>query len=754
MLPSKNCTLDCCRLLSQAHYPITVSVMMQDDEQLAALVLLLRLPTNQDGTQNDGASELQIALEQNDSSLMCFIGRLVNSYASTRSNSNGSNDNAMKYVLLRLAARVILMRYAPFVSDKNGVYDLLDERIFEWEKCLLKSLLGAVTVNTTMCYEIQSVDVEIAWSILGLLIRWSMQTQSESTNIVIRDLWVESMTALLARHRGCSLGPKNSTVPLVDSSTSASVASRDEQLMIQTITCLLDSSDETGANWKHEFNTAVASCVRSFPTTNNTTWTESILLGMIDWSGEGDAISLDVYGVVLQYLNMCLNRAQGAENTQVNQILYQEKVEKFQIYFFSDTNTSSEIGDPFVAIKSFLFFGLIVLCNESRAGRHDEDISLSDQMQHINRGEIYSSFLGFWQLLGPEWLYESPTTTSATLESASSSSDWWQRSDFMQRDNNNRLGHTWQLCTLIRLAAGEFRLSMGRWMAIIEDKRSSNNKIMSEIVSCARIVIQAVQLMTSLADIEDEHNMQSEGQRIVWNPDAILHTRQSLQDALNAAIQYFNEIEYSQSEPSDIPGQKLHMQWKTIGRMCCMIMGIIAPELELDELLNGHDKEKSTSSSFVDALCTCILFCDSVATKDTHGSKHMRNEFEHDEPLSCILSSVMFILDIASSDHDEVVGIQERAQQVLITLCNDGELARVMSSFLDRLHVHYEVYSEEVIHQASILSIAKLASIIVIGLLELSSDDKSVSILDFSKAESDRLSTSLMKSQKLFVRAK
>jgi len=37
-----------------------------------------------------------------------------------RSNSNGSNHNAMMYVLLHLAGEVILMHYVPFVTNKNS----------------------------------------------------------------------------------------------------------------------------------------------------------------------------------------------------------------------------------------------------------------------------------------------------------------------------------------------------------------------------------------------------------------------------------------------------------------------------------------------------------------------------------------------------------------------------------------------------------------------------------------------------------
>ena len=68
-----------------------------------------------------------------------------------RNNSNGSNDNAMKYDLLYLALQVVLMHYVPFVTNKNSVHDVLDDCVFEWKKCLLMSLLGSVTLKTKQC---------------------------------------------------------------------------------------------------------------------------------------------------------------------------------------------------------------------------------------------------------------------------------------------------------------------------------------------------------------------------------------------------------------------------------------------------------------------------------------------------------------------------------------------------------------------------------------------------------------------------
>ena len=100
-----------------------------------------------------------------------------------RRNSNGSNDNPMKYVLLLLALQVVLMHCVPFVTNKNSVHNVLDDCVFEWKKCLLKSPLGAVTLKPTICSAIQSTDMEIASPIVHLVIQWSMQTQSKLMKI-------------------------------------------------------------------------------------------------------------------------------------------------------------------------------------------------------------------------------------------------------------------------------------------------------------------------------------------------------------------------------------------------------------------------------------------------------------------------------------------------------------------------------------------------------------------------------------------
>ena len=107
---------------------------MNDERLLASLVLLLRLPsltgddfnTSIDRSAQDvswtlPSDELQNALERDDGRLLCFMGRLINSYASntstTASNSSSELDVTgdsydVKYSCLRLAVRIAFLRYA------------------------------------------------------------------------------------------------------------------------------------------------------------------------------------------------------------------------------------------------------------------------------------------------------------------------------------------------------------------------------------------------------------------------------------------------------------------------------------------------------------------------------------------------------------------------------------------------------------------------------------------------------------------
>lgn len=695
---------------------------MTEEEQLATLVHLLEADV----------PELKSSLERDDCQLLCFVGRLINNYsAADRQDSNGVN-----HVMFRLAVRIALMRYAPYANTSGKQAEEFDERVFEWEKCLLQAFYN---MQPHICSE----NAEMAWCIVGLLSRWSAQTKAKRITKIdelIGDLWIESLDHLLTHGEFIVLGENEAK--LHSKTPDGLTPDSPESLMVKTITTILDGPESTSPDnedWAHQFNTAVASCLSSYlENTNSPKVTQNILLKVMHRAQQKDSTSFALYGMVLQYLRLCLQRSFGDKTLERKHVPYQQTTDALYAYFARDEiNSTTLSGVVFTAIKSFLFYGLIVLCNEPS----DSSDSLAADNTLINRGEIYSLFLGMWQLLGPEWLYDTSSTASDAHGTESNTADWWHRSDFAnKRDSSNQLGQTWQLCTLVRLAAGEFRLSMGRWMACLESKKSNEISILPEIVSCAQLVVQAVQLMTSLMDNEDEDMIgHTDEMGAVWTPDAILHIRQSLQDALNAAIQYFNENDLS-DQTFHKSSKRLQNEREEIGRMCCLVLGTIAPELEFDQLLIRDDNKEHDPSSFVNALCTCVMFCGNVARTSADTKDHM-SQLETDEPLSYILPCIMSIVDIVSTGCMEGdARTNASAHQVLKTLCSDGNLVPIISEFLIRLHTRFENSSEDL--QPNIMSIAKLASIIGTGLVEIAEE---------SSTKIDELSRTLIQWSKVFA---
>ncbi|KAL3805683.1 hypothetical protein HJC23_005927 [Cyclotella cryptica] len=782
----------------------------RDEEHLARLVLLVDLPsTTNEGDirqpQAESASDLQRALEHNDCTLLCLVGRLIVSYTSyeqalSESATDVASRRDAKHALLRLAVRVAFLRYAPLATMHHAAAQLSDhrnliaefsaDRIFEWEKCLLKSLHAAFAIITKrQPRPIQDVEAEMAWSIVGLLNRLNEKASPNNSrnevNQVVRNLWIESINILMARRQGARNLP---TAEATHRDDCIATCNSDETLMARTINSILDGSHESSMDknkdWAGEFDTAIASCFRNFlETPCNPIVTSKILLGMIQLSQQNDTISLDLYWIILHYLDLCIHRALGDAKTQTNGVLsvtYQQNVDKLQPYFFTDTypvSKNSPPNEPFLAIKSFLFYGLVSVCNDLNVSScaissPSENSSVGDRLQlspgkdHVSlrRVNIYSVFLGLWQLLGPEWLYQPSTLSSDVNHCTLDTSDWWQKSDFTANKGGSSgcLGQTWQLCTLVRLAAGEFRLSMGLWMTSIEDNASSTgtqklgpyNSVVSGIGLCARIVVQAVDLMTNLAGFQDEDIINqinsSDGQGTIWKPDAILHIRESLEDALNTSVQYFNDNDFTAKRTMTSSDSTTQREWEEIGRACCVVIGAIAPELELDHLLASHENEQSDPSSFVSALCAAILFSDYVSKNNQPNSKD-EMPFEYNEPLSCFLPCIMSIVSSAISDFDQVnIYSRDSAQRVLVTVSQDANFVNIISDFLC-ICIRHESHYDKVRHQSSTRSLARLAYFIMTGLLDLSLIENSSSRLQLTTTETNKLTTSLMHWERHFI---
>ena len=289
------------------------------------------------------------------------------------------------------------------------------------------------------------------------------------------------------------------------------------------------------------------------------------------------------------------------------------------------------------ALKSFLFYGIVASESSTTGSIRIDSFCLAVQL---------------WQSYGTDWLLDG---CSQSLRNGSDL--WWFKSTLTQES----FGRTWPLCSLIRLAAGEFRMGLSSFISDIEDGKAPRS--LAEIESCGMIILETVQLMTAIAE--------DGGDVSIWTPDAILHTRKSLEDALDATVQYYTSF----SEDEYTKGPKIGEGWTEVGRTCCAVLGTIAADLELDFLFDMRRKNQDDhqqSSLFVYALRSCLLFCKGESARSL--GKPMQNE-----PLPFIIPCILNLSSEQQSD--------DRATSALSILCKDDCLFLSVDDYLAHLFV-------------------------------------------------------------------
>ena len=387
-------------------------------------------------------------------------------------------------------------------------------------------------------------------------------------------------------------------------------------------------------------------------------------------------------------------------------------------------------GDFAAAVRSFVFHGLLILTNSVPAtrdategdvrGRRNADSPspsvVSDGRSEMStmRGDVYSLAAGLWQLCGIDWLFV-PESSAAAI---AASGWWWFPSGREIGDERRSLGPMWPLCTLVRMAAGEYRIGLGRLITLFEDGcdsaassssggcgGASLSCLVSEVNSCARIITEAVRLMTGIAD-DDDDDAGATSPSVAWSPDAILHIRISVEDALNSSVQYSNAMlsEYDVHSLGQRPAtDNLTRERDEVGRICCLVMGTIAAELEVDHLLapQGADilhtapdktqNDEMNHPSFARALRGGILFCNSLGERRHGCSIHERvalgqsSYYEYHEPLTYLLPCVMSIVANSIAYRGESESNAEEALSFAIdALRKDDCLMLAMSGFLHR----------------------------------------------------------------------
>eukprot|EP00986_Skeletonema_menzelii_P012186 scaffold6609_cov141-Skeletonema_menzelii.AAC.8 len=712
---------------------------MKDEQQLASLVLLIRLSTtassqktkneHNDGTKPSSvedasqplSSPLQRALEENDCKLLFFIGRLIHAYNDSVACSNakdGDTKITTAYALLRLAIHVIFLRYTEDISGINyraATNGSNNNRVDQCEQYLFRKLLPA-TLRARASFDLEEVDVEIALIMRCLLLRYSQRQgpvildgkqMKKKSDCCGELLWANFIEALVD-HRVCR-GEGTSLSPLQNATTTTAIGDGDEErLMVQTIHSILDGgaqsndngktkpSDDNSSDWNSEFNKVIVGCIQTFLQHANSGGGESsfmlkrsTIFEMIQFSQQSDAMSVHVYVLVLQYLQLCMQSTKSVSSFQ--------KCFTSQDIGLNDNESEEAIV---ASIRSFAFYGLVVLGNTVASSMSNSNQQESDAPPQISmkglRAKIYTLAMDLWRSFGPDWLfYDSHAPSSSKLNNEF----WWFRS----KNTENQLGLTWPLCTLVQLVAGDLRLNLGRWVTIVEDGNTpsqDNEYVCSEIESCATVILETVQLMTSLADDEGEGIASG-----VWVPEALLHIRKSLEDALNSSVQYLNSFSGDQDETrNEVSDQAIN-----VGRICCMLIGTIASELEVEDLLispsiderNMQLTKEAETSCFASALSAGMLLCNAVGEKNVTNAERL----ETSEPLCCLLPCIMSVIACSSSN--------ERVETAVSSL-NDS-VAYVMSQFLHRIGVrwnHLDRWSQ-IDESFTILSIAGLSLLII-----------------------------------------
>ena len=663
--------------------------------------------------------------------------------------ANDEDTSNRHYAFLRLAIHVAYIRYTEITSsddngncETNSSNNINCQLVLECEKYLMRTLLPQ-TLHVRASLDINEVDVEIALILRGLLSKQQPLQSSLTTGSF--QLWTDLIDSLLERRRmhrqndDGSTNTKKSATTTTTESTSTHEHVKDNNddndlIMVQTIHSILDgkrvgakeqpdenlevpsnkdskatTSNSVEVEWSLDFDNVIVDSLQSFlqhvsaaatasgdssggatPIGSSIRLKQSALFRMIQMSQQhrqnqsNAALLVHVYWSVLQYLRSCMQHSNHSM-TSINDC--------FVVSAQGDCDDKqSQEGTITVAaaIRSFIFYGMVVLGNTVAASSNmqndstsqEEYLSSSSSISQLMplkglRADIYTIAVDIWRLFGPDWLYYDSNSLSSTT---TNNDFWWFRTTNIE----NQLGSTWPLCTFVQLAAGDLRLNLGRWITVVEDGNvvdsstdANTEYICSEIQSCANIILETVQLMTRLVDDDKEVDGGASGD--IWMPEGLLNIRQSLEDALNSSIQYLNSSQAAVS--SDQAGE--------VGKVCCVLVGAIASELEIEDLLispsiderNMQLTKEADSSCFASALGAGISLCNTVGEANIMNSDE---RLETCEPLCCLLPCIMSVVSSCSSSSNE------RVQIAASSLCKEGHLMDVISQFIHRALKHWK----------------------------------------------------------------
>lgn len=143
--------------------------------------------------------------------------------------------------------------------------------------------------------------------------------------------------------------------------------------------------------------------------------------------------------------------------------------------------------------------------------------------------------------------------------------------EWMQsKSNNGNMGESATFCTLVRLFAGELRITLGRLVdlsMVIKDPDNDTTVVIPPQLGdwllrsehCIEIGLYALRTMLDLAAQDNDISPPAS----TFNADAILHIRHSLEDFLDSCVQFLLEDMTDRS----------FSQWKNCKFACCRFFG-------------------------------------------------------------------------------------------------------------------------------------------------------------------------------------
>jgi hypothetical protein len=164
----------------------------------------------------------------------------------------------------------------------------------------------------------------------------------------------------------------------------------------------------------------------------------------------------------------------------------------------------------------------------------------SDSHSDSLRSTAWSTTATLLQSCGWEWLLVGAVSTTPSSSSSSSGQDV-KKADF---------GNASSLCTLIRLAVGEWKIQLG--LLVDESCTLVSEERLLLVEACAQVLVESVHFVVQMAnrmdeaandDEADEADDNNNNASLPLSADALIHLRQSLDEALHVAVQYLGLAE-------------------------------------------------------------------------------------------------------------------------------------------------------------------------------------------------------------------